>query len=164
MFNLAAFKDGASTKAIEEAWINEVTKKENNFILKLNATHSVLSLKLQEIRFDKRSTIAQVKEQLEYRFGSPAANQNLTLKDEQGNDLVTMDDNTKTLQEYEAQTGFAIHVVDSNPSEMMQNLDDLSQVEKYEMSEEDYNKREDTFRKFKERMIAQNPNFMNAAQ
>jgi len=42
--------------------------------IKLNASHSVLSIKLQEIRFDKRMPIREVKEQLEYRFGSPVDN------------------------------------------------------------------------------------------
>ena len=53
---LQGIKDGMDTKAIEEAWINEATKAEN-FIIKLNATHNVVSLKLQEIRFDKRNTV-----------------------------------------------------------------------------------------------------------
>jgi len=38
--------------------------------------------------------------------------------------------------------------------------DDVSKVEKYNISEEDYNKRDDTFRKFKTDMQKKNPNFM----
>ncbi len=39
-------------------------------------------------------------------------------------------------------------------------FEDVSRVEKYTISEEDYSKRDDTFRKFKESMQKSNPNFM----
>ena len=35
---------------------------------------------------------------------------------------------------------------------MFDDLEDLSKVEKYEISDEQYSKREDTFRKYKEKM------------
>jgi hypothetical protein len=47
-------------------------------IIKLNATHNILSIKMQELRFDKETKISSVKAQLEKRFGSPA--ENITLK------------------------------------------------------------------------------------
>lgn len=42
----------------------------------------------------------------------------------------------------------------------MSELDDISKVEKYEISDESYAKRDDTFRKFKEEMKKKDPNFM----
>jgi len=42
----------------------------------------------------------------------------------------------------------------------MSELDDLSQVEKFELTEEEYAKRGDTFRKFKQEMMKKDPNFM----
>ena len=39
-------------------------------------------------------------------------------------------------------------------------LDDVSQVEKYQISEEEYQKRDDTFRKFKQDMQKKDPTFM----
>jgi tubulin-folding cofactor B len=41
-------------------------------------------------------------------------------------------------------------------------LEDVSQVEKYQISEEEYAKREDTFRKYKEEMQKKDPNFMKS--
>lgn len=160
--NQAGFKGGLDTKAIEEAWINEANKMENNNILKINATHSVLELKLQEIRFDKRHTIAQIKAALEYRFGSPVANQSLTLKDDQNNIVAEMSNDASTLDSYGAVTGYLIHVTDSDPCDLFTHLNDPNAVPKYEMSEEDYAHREDSFRNFKKKMMAKNPNFMNA--
>ena len=46
---------------------------------------------------------------------------------------------------------------------MLLDLDDLSQVPKYEMSNDEYDKREDSFRNFKKKMMAKDPNFMDAA-
>ena len=72
-----------------------------------------------------------------------------------------MDTEFKSIEEYGAKTGYSIHVVDTNPSELISNLDDVSQVQKYEISDEEYDKRENTFRKFKQQMIEKNANFMN---
>lgn len=54
-------------------------------------------------------------------------------------------------------------MVDSAPSSLLAQLEDLSGVEKYQISEEEYNKRDDTFRKFKEQMEKVDPNFMKKA-
>jgi tubulin-folding cofactor B len=54
-------------------------------------------------------------------------------------------------------------VVDNAPSSLLAQLEDVSQVEKYTISEEEYEKRDDTFRKFKQQMQKQDPNFMKKA-
>ena len=43
---------------------------------------------------------------------------------------------------------------------LLAQLEDVSQVEKYQISEQEYNKRDDTFRKFKAEMQKKDPNFM----
>ena len=52
-----------------------------SFTLKLNATHSHMETRLQEIRFDTGKTIRAVKEQLERKFGTAADGMKLELKD-----------------------------------------------------------------------------------
>lgn len=44
----------------------------------------------------------------------------------------------------------------------MNEFDDVSKVEKFVLSEEEYSKRTDTFRNFKKKMQAVNPNFMKS--
>ena len=53
-------------------------------MIKLNITHSVLSIYLQEIRFDRRMPVREVKEQLEFKVGTPPDNQKLNLMDASG--------------------------------------------------------------------------------
>ena len=51
-----------------------------------------------------------------------------------------MVDDTLTLQHYGADSDFTIHVIDSNPESALHDFDfdDLSKVEKYVISEENY--------------------------
>ena len=95
-------------------------------IIKLNATHNILSIKMQELRFDKETKISSVKAQLEKRFGSPAENITLKLQDVAGAFVVEMSNGDETLQHYGAVTGFNIHVVDNQPSELIQSFDDMT--------------------------------------
>ena len=79
--NLNYVKDGAN--AIAETLIEKYENEEaiqNNPTIKLDCSHNILTtMKVMEMRFDKRMPIAKVKDCLEYRFGSPAKNQTLHL-------------------------------------------------------------------------------------
>jgi tubulin-folding cofactor B len=55
-------------------------------------------------------------------------------------------------------------VIDNNPDPMFAEFEDVSKVEKYEISEESYSKRDDTFRKFKEEKQKVDPSFMKTTQ
>jgi tubulin-specific chaperone B len=92
--------------------MDSIMQNPAQFALKLDATHSGTQTRLAEIKYDARETIAQVKVQLERRFGSDTTNQKLQLQRQNGEFICHMDDDTKTLKEYGAQTGYCIHVVD----------------------------------------------------
>ena len=70
-----------------------------------------------------------------------------------------LSDDSKTLKQYGALTGFCIHVIDDTYHSKHGEFDDLSKVEKMVMNDADYDKRDDTFRKFRARQLAMNPNF-----
>jgi tubulin-folding cofactor B len=84
----------------------------------------------------------------------------LELRDGAEQHLCTMSNELESLAHYGPQEGYTIHVVDSAPSSLLAQFEDVSQVEKYTISEEEYDKRDDTFRKFKNQMQAVDPNFM----
>jgi tubulin-folding cofactor B len=73
----------------------------------------------------------------------------LELRDLSEQTICAMLDDNKTLHEYQAQENYTIHVNYSGPNTLGE-FEDVSKVEKYTISEEDYNNRDDTFRKFKE--------------
>ena len=95
---------------------------------------------------------------------------NLELRDTSETFICFLGNDESTLAHYGPQEGYTLHVtnifniflqvVDSAPSSLLAQLEDVSQVEKYQISEEEYNKRDDTFRKFKADMQKKDPNFM----
>ena len=139
-----------------------VEQAQPSFTLKLNATHSHMDMRLQEIRFDTGKTIRQIKEQLERKFGTSADGMKLELRDGSDKPIIEMADDTQTLAFYQAQNHYTIHVIDESGSTAVGEFDDVSKVEKYKISDDAYNKRGNNFRDFKAKMMAQNPNFMNA--
>ena len=130
-----------------------------SFNVKLDATHSHMQMRLAEVKFDRRFTIAVIKQQMERRFGSAPENQTIQLRGASGAVICELSDDSKTLEQYGAADGQCLHVIDSNPSCNFGEFEDLSKVEKYVMADADYDKRDDTYRKFRAKQLATNPNF-----
>ena len=70
-----------------------------------------------------------------------------------------MADDAATLESYGCKSGQCIHCTDPNPSMNYAEFEDVSKIEKYVISDADYDKRDDSFRKFRERQLKMNPNF-----
>jgi len=83
----------------------------------------------------------------------------LVLQDKNDNNLVTMSEDDRTLSYYNPHDNYNVHVIDLDPNSVLNNWDDLSQVEKYVISEQDYDKLPNNFRKFKEQFLKANPQF-----
>lgn len=95
-----------------------------------------------------------------YRLGSSPDSMSLQLKNNNDEVIANMSDNNALLGHYGPQEHYTIHVIDSNPGFNFEDFEDTSKVEKYEISEDAYAKRDDTFRKFKHKMMKKDPNFM----
>eukprot|EP00297_Palpitomonas_bilix_P011230 CAMPEP_0113899418 /NCGR_PEP_ID=MMETSP0780_2-20120614/20014_1 /TAXON_ID=652834 /ORGANISM="Palpitomonas bilix" /LENGTH=272 /DNA_ID=CAMNT_0000891571 /DNA_START=184 /DNA_END=1002 /DNA_ORIENTATION=- /assembly_acc=CAM_ASM_000599 len=122
-------------------------------------THSNLQAKFMEIRLDLHMTIASVKEKIRNHTGTAVQHMDLVLKDQSNKPLVELNDDTKMLGFYSPQNGYYIHVIDNDPHSLSKKggLDDVSQVKKYTMSDEEYDKRENTYKKYKEKMRETDP-------
>lgn len=129
------------------------------YTIKMHATHDGTTMRLAECRFDSRQTVKLVKEVLSYKFGSNEDQMTLALRDQAEQQIKMMTDDNLSLHDYGCQEGHTIHVHYTGPNTVGQ-WDDVSKVEKYTISEDDYNKRDDSFRKFKQDMQKKNPNFM----
>ncbi|CAE8738904.1 unnamed protein product, partial [Polarella glacialis] len=70
-----------------------------------------------------------------------------------GSDIIFLYDERKTLGDYGTKNGHEIHIKDINPHSISAHggLEDVSQVEKYVMAEEDYDKLDNSVRALKKK-------------
>merc|ERR1719158_728083 len=99
--------------------------------------------------FFRESTILDVKEKLYRHGGTGVSCAELYLR--RGYDTIFMYDQYKTLRDYRAENDMEIHIKDTDIQSLSRNggLEDVSQVEKYQMTDADYDRRENTVRKQK---------------
>jgi tubulin-folding cofactor B len=141
--------------------MNQITKLEMDHlktIIKLNLTHSILtSMNIPEVRFSTNDPIIDVKMHLERRFGTKAGCMKLVLRNQTGENIAIMEDDYQTLGNYGAETDFTIHCIDEDANSILKQIDDLSYVEKYVMSDQDYDKLPMNVKKFKAKLKENNP-------
>ncbi|XP_065874178.1 cation/H(+) antiporter 15-like isoform X2 [Euphorbia lathyris] len=123
----------------------------------LHITHSNLKTFSADVRFSLQSTMESVKEKLWRKCGTSVNCMSLELYDDNKSKICDLADDSRPLGFYSPLDGFRLHVIDLDPSSVTSGgwLEDTSLVKKYAISEEDYEKR--TFRKFKDRLVSQNP-------
>ena len=126
----------------------------------VTVSHSNLKQKHVDLRWDLHTTVGDVKIRLTKHCGTPAQDMELILRDE-GRDVCRMDDDSRPLGFYSVQNGNVIHIIDTNPYSLSAGggLEDTSLVKKYEMSDEEYNKRKNTLRAYKREQLKKDPNF-----
>ncbi len=95
--------------------------------------------------------MAALKGKLELVSGVPAGGMKLEAYNPDGHLVCQMDNDSALLGSYPVDDGCRIHVIDTAGSSMGQ-FEDVSKVEKFEISQEDYEKRTDSVRAYKERM------------
>ncbi len=134
---------------------------ENDPVIKINATHSHTKTVIAEIRFHKSQKLFEVKEVLYKKYGTLPEYMKLKLIRSNSEEQPLTDfDNERSLKELKMEEMDTIHITDLNPNSVLalNNIDDLSTVKKYEISEEDYMKRENNARKFKQKLMS-DPNY-----
>ena len=126
----------------------------------VTCSHSNLKQKHVDLRWDLHATILDVKIRLTKHCGTPAQDMRLILRDGD-RDICAMDDDSRPLGFYSVQNGNTIHIIDTNPYSLSAGggLEDTSLVKKYEMSDEEYNKRKNTLRAYKREQLKKDPNF-----
>jgi len=75
-----------------------------------------------------------------------------------------MNDDYANLAHYEAQNEMIIHCIDEDPNSIVKELQDLSQVEKYVMSDQDYQKLPMNVKKFKKMLKINNPELFKKSE
>ena len=111
-----------------------------NTTIKVTLTHSILSIRIPEVRLTETERIENIKVQLERRFGTSAANMTLVLKLPTEENLCIMNNDDSTLQFYGVMDDYIIHCVDDDPNSILKTFENFEAVQKYVMSDEDYDK------------------------
>jgi len=115
--------------------------------LRLDVSHSNLEQRWHDILFSDDMTVMQAKEKLYKHGGTPVAWQELYLR-RGGTDTIFLMDESKTLDYYGAKSGMEIFIKDLDPHSISKHggLEDVSQVEKYVIPDEEYDKMRNTVR------------------
>jgi tubulin-folding cofactor B len=116
------------------------------------------------MRYDLHQSILSVKENIERRYGSDVKFMQLILKDEKGMLISNLEEDHRTLAFYGAENGNIIYVLDLNPNSIHKEIEDLAKIEKYIISEEDYQKLPYSFRKWKKYLIKTNLGLLDNIQ
>ncbi|KZP01488.1 hypothetical protein CALVIDRAFT_6390 [Calocera viscosa TUFC12733] len=104
-----------------------------------------------ERKFDLHTTISALKAKLEHITGIPISSQKLVLcRTEDGQQIRELDEDTRPLGFYSVADWMTLQVVDLNPAGPAGMYSDVSQVEKFELSDEEYAKRQESLLKFKQ--------------
>lgn len=141
----------------------EYTQLKDGWV-QLNVTHSNLRQQILQQRLSCHSTILEIKEKLHHHCGTGPAFMELHLKASSvglNTTVAVMTDDSKKLGFYSPQNGMTIHIVDKDPNSLAKTgwLENVNLVKKYEISETDYDKRENTVRSYKKKMLAKDPNW-----
>ncbi|KAG5507581.1 hypothetical protein JKF63_06530 [Porcisia hertigi] len=123
-------------------------------MVRVTLTHSASQRVVPEKSYGLAQTVQSIREDMYSRFGTQAEDIRLELYDLSDCKVESNMKDEKLLGFYGCQTGYRIHVVDLRPTVRLENYDDVSKVEKYEIAEEDWLKRPDNIRAYKERMLA----------
>lgn len=129
----------------------------------LDLTHSNLKQQHIEIRFDKHQSVDDLRHKIYQKTGTPHAFQHLQIFSGAGivAEVPPNDAATTKLGYFSLQHGMRVHCVDLNPNSISRGgaLEDVSLVSKYEISNEDYNKRKNTLRRWETDQKAEDPSF-----
>eukprot|EP00794_Sanderia_malayensis_P020457 gene20457-22473_t len=116
-------------------------------MVNLHVTSSISSFG-SERRFPLDTTLHSLKGKLELITGAMSQSMSLELFDKDNKLLCKLDNDDGTLRDYNVEDGMTLHVIDNNPGRTAGEFEDVSQVEKYELKNEEYDKKQDTVRNF----------------
>merc|ERR1711991_501496 len=119
-------------------------------IVTLNVSCSSANVR-SDRRFDKGLTISNVKSKLELIAGVPTASMQLHLLDQQGQKICIMSDDNAMLGAYPVEDYLELHVKNVDSTAAVGEFDDLSKVEKYELTDAEYASKRDTVLDYKRR-------------
>jgi len=133
--------------------------------LVLDLTHSNLQQRHAEIRFDKHDTVDCLRLRIHQKTGTPPHMQHLQLKSTSGGtvfyEILPETESDRKLGYYNMPLGSNVHCIDIDPHSKSAGgaYENTDLVEKYKMSDEEYDKRKGTLREWGRQKKEENPDF-----
>lgn len=135
--------------------------------LLLDLTHCNLKQRHIEIRFDKHTTISSLRDKIYQKTGTRPQYQRLQFFSSPGTssppmwDIAPGQNDARMLGYYSLDNGMCVHCIDLDPHSASKGggYEDTSLVKKYEMSDEEYNKRKGTLRDWGRQQKEKDSNF-----
>ena len=131
--------------------------------LVLDLTHSNLHQRHAEIRFDKHDTVDELRRRIHQKTGTPPHSQHLQLKSGGVvyHEILPECESERMLGYYNLALGANVHCIDIDPhsSSARGAYEDVSLVEKYRMTDEEYDQRKGTLRDWGRRKKEEDPEF-----
>ena len=154
---MAGLSDMEALRAYVTAPDTTMNRADTTVLLQI--THNNLKANFVDIRFDRHMLIGQVKDKVSSHTGTPVTSMKLQLKNSSGRTIAVLEDESRKLGYYSPEDGYTIHVTDLDPFSASANgwLEDTNLVEKYTLSDEAYAQRENTFLKYKEARLREDP-------
>ncbi|GFH57295.1 hypothetical protein CTEN210_13771 [Chaetoceros tenuissimus] len=131
----------------------------------LDLSHSNLKQRHIEIRFDKHTTISSLRDKIYQKTGTKPHFQHLQFKSSPNGqilwEIAPNIDSTRMLGYYSLSHGMCCHCIDLDPNSGSAGgaYEDTSLVKRYQMSDEDYDKRKGTLRDWSRQQQAKDKNF-----
>lgn len=131
--------------------------------LVLDLTHSNLAQRHAEIRFDARDTVDELRRRIHQKTGTPPGSQHLQLKS--GGvlyyEIPPETESNRMLGYYSLPRGANVHCVDLDPHSSSANggYEDTSLVEKFRLTDEEYDRKKGTLRDWGRKRREEDPNF-----
>ncbi|KAL3809296.1 hypothetical protein ACHAXA_009420 [Cyclostephanos tholiformis] len=131
--------------------------------LVLDLTHSNLHQRHAEIRFDARDTVDELRRRIHQKTGTPPHSQHLQLKSGGAiyHEIPPECESGRMLGYYSLPLGANVHCIDVDPHSSSSGgaYEDTSLVEKYRMTDEEYDRRKGTLRDWGRSKKEENPEF-----
>ncbi|CAL8462895.1 g2429 [Coccomyxa elongata] len=127
--------------------------------VRLHVTHSNLKAEFMELRMDLHMTVEAVKIKLSTHCGTTTSDMILQMKDSSGKLVAVLTEPHRKLGFFSPEDGWVLHIIDTNPNSLSARgwLEDTSKVQKYVMSDADYDARENTYRQYKAQKLKEDP-------
>lgn len=129
-------------------------------VVLLHVRHALLQQRFFECKFAEDEPLSSVKEHIYKMTGTMPQHQVLRLKVSDDH-VINLGDSSSSLSDYNAKDGMELLVDDTNPLSIAREagLNDLSQIEKYVMSDEAYDKLDGTVRQYLKEKFKNDPEY-----